>query len=81
MRQRTEVRAEIIRPDHQRENPFPKRQVEEPMVKSHPAHHAMPMQVCGSIRIFRVSSPRASVPKIPSAWLRSIVLAAPPGNP
>jgi len=30
MRQRTEVRAEKIRPDHQRENPFPKGQVEKP---------------------------------------------------
>jgi len=29
MRQRTEVRAEIIRPDHQRQNPSPKCQVEK----------------------------------------------------
>jgi len=29
MRQRTEVRAEIMRPDHQRENPVPKSQVEK----------------------------------------------------
>ena len=29
MRQRTEVRAQIVRPDHQRENPVPKSQVEK----------------------------------------------------
>jgi len=31
------------------------------MVKSHPAHHAMLMQECGSIRIFRVLSSGVSV--------------------
>ena len=37
------------------------------MVKSHPAHHTVPMKVWCSIRIFRISSPCASVPTIPSA--------------
>src|SRR6185312_2341853 len=46
MRQRTEVRAEIIRPDHQRENPFPKSQVEkadgeEPSVEPHCPHEGV----------------------------------------
>ena len=41
------------------------------MVNSHPAHHAIPMQECGSIRIFGIFSPGASVPKIPSAAFSS----------
>ncbi len=46
MRQKTEVYAQIVRPEHNRENPFPKRQVEkadgeEPSGEPHRPHEGV----------------------------------------
>ena len=71
MRQRTEVSAKIVRPDHQRENPLPKSQVEkadgeEPSGEPHRPHEGV---VFDSYFLHLLSG--ASVPKIPSAPVSS----------